>query len=277
MKSISKSLSALAVIVALTSTSFAKENTFTTKNLNDESVLALSWVQNSAEFKALSYQAFNIAKLRWDMDKLGGKRAVVVDVDETIIDNSPFNAGLIGKDYGYSDKTWKAWAEDRSATAIPGAVEFLNYVVETGGDVFYITNRKSIPAKNIDLKAATMENLIALGFPQIDEKHMLLRTGSSKKQVRRDSVTEMGYRTVLFMGDNLADFDVAFDGYTMPVRDKSVEDHKASFGDKFIMLPNPIYGAWEGPVYGGGQWYKKSSAERSALRKETLRKFKFAE
>jgi 5'-nucleotidase (lipoprotein e(P4) family) len=277
MKNISKSLSGLAIIIALTSTSFAAESKFTTKDLNDESILALSWVQNSAEFKALSYQAFNIAKLKWDMDKAGGKRAIVVDVDETIIDNSPFNAGLIGKDYGYSDDTWKAWSEDRSATAIPGAVEFLNYVVKTGGDVFYITNRKSMPEKNNDLKAATMENLKTLGFPQIDEKHMMLRTGSSEKQERRDSVTAMGYRTVLLIGDNLADFDVAFDGDTMPVRDKAVEDYKASFGDKFIMLPNPIYGNWEGAVYGGGKWYKNSSEQRSQLRIDTLRKFKFAE
>jgi len=147
MKSISKSLSGLAIIVALTSTSFAAESKYTTKDLNDEAILALSWIQNSAEFKALSYQAFNIAKLRWDMDKAGGKRAIVVDVDETIIDNSPFNGGLIGKHYGYNDNVWQEWAEDRSATALPGAVEFLNYVVETGGDVFYVTNRKSMPEK----------------------------------------------------------------------------------------------------------------------------------
>ncbi|MFT6927994.1 MAG: 5'-nucleotidase (lipoprotein e(P4) family) [Psychromonas sp.] len=115
------------------------------------------------------------------MDKKDGEKAIVVDVDETIIDNSPFNAGLIGKDYGYSNDTWKAWGEDESATAIPGAVDFLNYVVETEGDVFYVTNRKSIPAKNIDLKEATMENLKALGFPQIDDKHMMLRTDSSQK------------------------------------------------------------------------------------------------
>ena len=252
MKNISIALSGLAMIIGLTSTSFAADTKFTTKDLNDEGILALTWVQNSAEFKALSYQAFNIAKLKWDMDKTSGKRAIVVDVDETIIDNSPFNGGLIGKDYGYSDDTWKAWAEDRSATALPGALDFLNYVVKTGGDVFYITNRKSMPEKNNDLKAATMENLKALGFPQIDEKHMMLRIGSSKKQACRDSVTAMGYKAILLIGDNLADFNPEFDGDTMPSRDKAVEANKASFGDKFIMLPNPIYGNWEGAVYDVG-------------------------
>ena len=275
MKSISKSLLGLTIAIALSANSFASETKFTTKNLNDESVLALTWVQNSAEFTALSYQAFNIAKLRWDMDKQAGKKAIVVDVDETLIDNSPFNAGLLGKDYGYSNDTWKAWSEDRSATAIPGAVEFLNHVVKTGGDVFYITNRKSMPEKNIDLKAATMDNLKALGFPQIDEKHMLLRTDTSKKQKRRDIVTSMGYKIVLLMGDNLADFAEAFDGDTMSARSEAVEANKAHFGEKFIVLPNPVYGAWEGAVYGGGKWYKKTSQEKSELRKEALRKFNF--
>lgn len=275
MKKMSKSLLGLAMVVTLTSTSFATEKQFTTQDLNNESVLALSWVQNSAEFTALSYQAFNIAKLRWDMDKQDGKKAIIVDVDETIIDNSPFNAGLIGKDYGYSGETWKAWSEDKSATAIPGAVAFLNYVVETGGDVFYVTNRKSMPEKNMDLKKSTMENLKALGFPQIDDKHMMLRTGTSKKQERRDSITKMGYKIVLLMGDALADFDVVFDADTMSERNKGVEDHKANFGDKFIVLPNPIYGAWEAAVYGGGKWYKKSSQEKSEIRINTLRKFDF--
>lgn len=265
----------LALIMAFTFTNVQAED-FTTVDLNEEQILALSWVQNSAEFKSLAYQAFNIAKLRWDMDKGGGKKCVVVDVDETIIDNSPFNAGLIGKNYGYGNSTWKEWCNDVSATAIPGAVEFLNYVVKTGGDVFYVTNRKSMPEKNIDLLDVTMKNLKALGFPQIDKKHMLLRTGTSKKQPRRDSITEMGYRTVLIMGDNLADFDAAFDGDTMPARDGAVEANKDKFGDKFIVLPNPIYGAWEGAVYGGGKWYKKTAKEKSDIRIETLRKFKFS-
>jgi len=275
MKYFSKSLLGLAMVVALTSTSFAADKPFTTKDLNEESVLALSWIQNSAEFTALSYQAFNLAKLRWDMDKQAGKKAIVVDVDETIIDNSPYNGGLIGKDYGYSGDTWKAWSEDKSATALPGAVAFLNHVVETGGDVFYVTNRKSMPEKNMDLKQSTMENLKALGFPLIDEKHMMLRTGASEKQQRRNSITAMGYKIVLLMGDNLGDFDIAFEGSTMASRAKAVEDHKAIFGDKFIVLPNPTYGAWEAAVYGGGEWYKKSAQEKSELRKSTLRKFEF--
>jgi 5'-nucleotidase (lipoprotein e(P4) family) len=271
-----KQLIGILTILTIVFTGLTASAEYNTKNLNDEAILALSWVQNSAEFEALAHQAFNIAKLRWDMDKEGGKKCILVDVDETIIDNSAFNAGLIGKDYGYGGDSWKEWCDDKSALAIPGAVDFLNHVVKTGGDVFYVTNRKAMPEKNMDLTEVTMANLKALGFPQIDKKHMYLRTDTSKKQPRRDSITKLGYRTVLIMGDNLADFDHAFDGDTMPVRADAVEANKAKFGDTFIVLPNPIYGNWEAAVYGGGKWYKKSAKEKSDLRIETLRKFKFS-
>ena len=122
----------------------ANADDFTIKDLHEEAILALSWVQTAAEFKALAYQAFNIAKLRWDMDEKGGKRAVIVDLGQTVIDMSPFGAGLIGKDYGVSDEVWKEWCESESATAIPGSIEFLNHVVNTGGDVFYVSNSSSI-------------------------------------------------------------------------------------------------------------------------------------
>lgn len=277
MKISTRSRIALSLFFAFTLISpSAQSEDFSTKDLNEEAILALSWVQTAAEFKALAHQAFNIAKLRWDMDKEGGKRAVVVDLDETVIDNSPFNAGLIGKDYGYGSSAWKEWCDAESATAIPGAVAFLNHVVKTGGTVFYLSNRKAQPEKNMDLTQVTMNNLNALGFPQVTKEHMLLRTGTSKKQPRRDMVTEQGYRIVLLLGDNLNDFSTAFGQETVAGRAESVEQNKEQFGDKFIVLPNPIYGNWEAAVYGGGKWYKKSAKERSDIRVETLRKFKFS-
>ena len=249
---------------------------FTTKDLNEESILALSWVQTAAEFKALAHQAFNIAKLRWDMDKQSDKKAVVVDLDETVIDNSPFNAGLIGKDYGYGNTSWKEWCDAESATAMPGAVDFLNHVVKSGGDIFYVSNIKAQPDKNYDLTEVTINNLKALGFPQVDKDHMLLRTDTSKKQPRRDRITEQGYRIVLLLGDNLNDFASDFNAQTINERAAAVEMNREKFGDNFIILPNPIYGNWEAAVYGGGKWYTKTAKERSDIRVESLRKFKFS-
>ena len=284
MKKWTKQFIVLFTFMVIVFTGLNASAQFTTKDLNEESILALAWVQNSAEYKALALQAFNMATLQWDMDKKGffksfkkEKRCVVVDVDEAVVDNSAYQSGLIGKDFGYGSKTWKEWCDAAEATAIPGAVDFCNHVVKTGGDVFYITNRKAMPDKNMDLTEGTMKNLKALGFPQVDKKHLMLRTASSKKQPRRDSITEMGYRIVLLVGDNLADFAEAFDGETMEARDKAVEMNKKNFGFTFIVLPNPMYGNWEAAVYGGGKWYKKSAKEKSDIRIKTLRKFKFSE
>jgi 5'-nucleotidase (lipoprotein e(P4) family) len=255
----------------------AHSEEFTRKDLNEEAILALAWVQTAAEFKALAHQAFNIAKFRWDMDKQDGKKAVVVDLDETVIDNSPFNGGLIGKYFGYGRTKWMEWCFDESATDIPGAADFFNLVVKSGGDVFYLSNRKAQPEKKYDLTQVTMNNLKALGFPQVDKDHMLLRTGTSKKQPRRDIITEKGYRIVLLLGDNLNDFSSVFGAETIDERAAAVEMNKEKFGDIFIVLPNPIYGNWEAAVHGGGKWYKKSAKEQSDTRVETLRKFKFSE
>ncbi len=276
MKISQKSCLAITIFFTFCLTGFSAQcEEFTTKDLNEESILALSWVQTAAEFKALAHQAFNMAKLRWDMDKATDKKAVVVDLDETVIDNSPFNGGLIGKDYGYGNTVWKEWCDAEAATAVPGAVEFLNHVANSGGEVFYVSNRKAQPEKNMDLTEATMNNLKALGFPQVSKDHMMLRTGTSKKQPRRNLIKEQGYRIVLLLGDNLNDFSEAFGAETVEKRAEAVEMHKAEFGDKFIILPNPIYGNWEAAVYGGGKWYKKSAKERSDIRIDTLRKFKF--
>ena len=92
MKQSTKHFIGLLTTLIIVFTGVTASAEFTTKDLNDEQILALSWVQNSAEFKAIALQTFSLAKLRWDMDKQGGKRCIVVDVDETIIDNSPFNA-----------------------------------------------------------------------------------------------------------------------------------------------------------------------------------------
>ena len=267
----------MAILLTFNLVNFsANADDSTIKDLHEEAILALSWVQTAAEFKALAYQAFNIASLRWDMDKKGGKRAVVVDLGQTVIDMSPFGAGLIGKDYGVSDDIWKEWCDSESATAIPGSVEFLNHVVNTGGDVFYVSNRKAQPEKTMDLTKVTMNNLKSLGFPQVDNEHLLLRTGTSKKQPRRDLILKRGYRIVLLLGDDLNDFSSVFGGQTIAERAEVVEDNKDKFGNTFIVLPNPMYGSWEAAVYGGGKWYKKSPKERSAIRIKTLKKFKFS-
>ena len=119
-------------------------------------------------------------------------------------------AGHIGKNFGYPTG-WAEWINEAKAEALPGAVEFLNYVVEKGADVFYVSNRKA------KLKEATMKNLKALGFPQVVDMHMLLREDTSDKEPRRQKVRE-NHRIVLLIGDNLNDL-IAFLGRKESMKD----------------------------------------------------------
>lgn len=112
---------------------------------NEKLLVATLFHQKAAECRALSYQAYNIARLILDNElrrmSLTKKLAVIVDVDETVLDNSPFQVKIILEKTQYPEY-WNEWCELAQAKALPGAVEFLNYAKSKGVEVFYITNRK---------------------------------------------------------------------------------------------------------------------------------------
>ena len=255
-------LGAGLLFVSLTGSARAQD--YTIDDLNEQSVLGTIWIQRSAEVRALSYQAFNVAKLIFDLDlqkdASGKKRAVIVDIDETVLDNSPYQAAMVGNNFGYP-KGWGEWCDAAEAKALPGAIEFLKYVVSKGGDVFYISNRK------VKYKEGTVKNLKALGFPQVTDDHLLLREKTSNKEPRREMV-QNDHRIVLLMGDNLNDFDNVFRKKSLNDRSAAVDQVKDQFASKFIVLPNPMYGDWEGGVYKGN--WKLSPAEKDKARKAAL-------
>ena len=243
---------------------------YSTRDLNEQLVMATLWMQSAAEFRALSYQAFNVAAMNLDsfLAAYTGSKpvAIIVDADETVIDNSAYQAWLIGQDFGYSSKTWTPWMEAAEATAMPGAKEFLNYAAAKGVEVFYVTNRKMVGYEG------TKKNLMALGFPNVDEKHLLLRTDSSDKQARRDMVTK-DYEVALLMGDNLNDFTSDFRKKTVDDRFVETDKIKDQWGTRFIVLPNPTYGEWEGAVIEGN--WGASAAEKDQMRKSYLNKWDY--
>ncbi|HSG67225.1 MAG TPA: 5'-nucleotidase, lipoprotein e(P4) family [Bacteroidales bacterium] len=200
------------------------------------------------EYKAMAYQAFNIARERIDEmiadNMVPEKLAIVVDIDETLLDNSPSEAILIERDTSYP-YMWKEWCEMAVAKAVPGAVEFLQYADKKGFNIFYISNRKK---KNE--QAPSMKNLMELGFPQIDEEHFLLKIDRSEqnpdpsdKQSRRDEVGARGFEIVMLIGDNLGDFYT--DEMGTEARTGQLESYKEEFGKRFIILPNAMYGNWQ--------------------------------
>ncbi len=225
--------------------------------------MATLWAQNAGEARALSYQAFNIAKMKLDQDlRRSSKktRAVVVDVDETIVDNSPFQAQGILDNTSYPTG-WREWIDMASATALPGAIEFLNYAHKRGVEVFYITNRKVV---GFD---ATYKNLVELGFP-VKKENMMLREKDSSKKSRREDVLK-NHRIVLLMGDNLGDFSEIFELDSTVERNALVDQNKKHFGGKFIVLPNAMYGNWEGGLYDGNM--RLPAGEKKKLRHSRLK------
>lgn len=229
------------------------------------------WIQTSAEVKALIYQAFNIAKLRLDQDlqKRGRKynakkRAIVVDVDETIVDNSPYQAKniLVGREY--TSENWAEWIDLADAKALPGAVEFLNYAKSKGVEVFFITNRKQRGYQ------ATMDNLKKLGFP-VSKKNLFLRTEDGHSKEKRRQMVMKNYRIVLLMGDSMGDFGPFFETKSLAQRNELTEKYQREFGDKFIVLPNPMYGEWLGSIYDYD--YSLSNKKKKKIRRSKLRPY----
>lgn len=237
------------------------------RSKTEHTVMAIVWYQAAAEFRALCYQAYNVARMRLDhhllTDKTARKKAVIVDIDETVLDNSPHAARLIKENAAYP-VLWNEWVDAAQAAALPGAVEFLTYAVSKGVDVFYISNRR------VDQVDATVRNLVAAGFPQATVQHMLFKEKESGKEGRRQKVART-HEIVLLMGDNLNDFSDVFEEKNVRDRFGATDRVKGEFGTRFIVLPNPMYGDWEAALYHYN--YRISDEEKDARRKDILRGF----
>lgn len=237
-------------------------------DLNQTLVLATLYYQHAAEMKALSYQAYNLGKLRLDEILAKGddpsKLAIVLDIDETVLDNSPFEAQTINDTVTFPEG-WNDWVDSAKALPLPGAVEFLKYADSKGVQIFYITNRDEA------LRQVTAKNLAEKGFPQVVDDHLLLKTKESGKENRRQMV-QQNHKIILLFGDNLADFDRLFDKQPTDRRNFLVDSLNLQFGDCFIILPNPMYGDWLSAFFD----YKKDMKpeEKLKIQQDLLKGFK---
>ncbi|MEE9171217.1 MAG: HAD family acid phosphatase [bacterium] len=218
------------------------------------------WVQTSIEYRMAASQAYSLAKLRLDkgladpawtaaLEQKGGLSqlppAVILDIDETVLDNSGFEARLVEKDKSYDEDAWKEWALEAKALAVPGALEFVMVAQRKGVEVFFVTNR------NHEVEDATRQNLIDLGF-SIDGQHDVILTKNEREDWGSDKTTRRAYlakkyRIVLLIGDDLNDFVSARVGPEQ--RAELAAQHGDLWGEKWIVLPNPMYGSWEGALY----------------------------
>ena len=238
----------------------------------DYQIGAILFQQKAAEYRALAYQAFNIARLRLDtdLDKKNVKklskternrlRAIVVDIDETVLDNSPANAKGAKEHTPFNLNDWYAWGEMRKAKAIPGSAEFLNYAVSKGVKVFYVSNRDEVQ------KQATIDNLVKAGFRDVMTDNVMLRQKDSTKEPRRIEIAAK-YRIVMFIGDNLDDFSNTFERKSISDRFAATDSARAEWGRLFIVLPNAMYGTWESAIY---EYQRLTEAQKAKIRANTL-------
>ena len=226
--------------------------------------IAVAWQQRSGEYRALSFQAYNFARLSLNERLMNSGSAqpncVIVDIDETVLDNSAFQGHEVKKGVSFDSKDWSEWTNMAAADTVPGALEFLKYAASKQVETFYISNRDQADYKG------TMANLQRFGFPFADEAHLIIKTTISDKESRRQQV--MGkYNVLLLCGDNLSDFSNVFYREGKNTLEE-VNKAKQEFGTHFIVLPNPMYGDWEKLLYKGG---KADENEKSRQRVEGLK------
>jgi 5'-nucleotidase (lipoprotein e(P4) family) len=254
----------------------------TSANPPHDNLNAVAWVQTSVEYKALSEQTYRAAadhldqalkEKHWDAlvpeergnAATGLKPAVVMDVDETVLDNSPYQARLVRDGTDYDEVSWDQWVAEKKAKPLPGVVDFAKAANAKGVTVLYISNRA------VHLKEATIANLKAVGLPVASDDVFLglgtfvkgCEQNGSEKNCRR-KLAGQKYRVLMQFGDQIGDF-IEVVANTREGRDQLYGEYHDWFGERWWMLPNPTYGSWE-PALFNNDWTQPKEARRQAKR-----------
>ncbi|HSH99550.1 MAG TPA: HAD family acid phosphatase [Reyranella sp.] len=244
-------------------------------------LLATLWTQRSVEFKGNALTVYALARIRLDQgladkawtaapaeqkgDFASLPPAVILDVDETVLDNSPYQVWMMKNGKTFSTKTWNEFCDAQISRAIPGAVEFTKYADSKGVKLFYVTNRGT------EVEKSTRENMEKLGFPMGGNVDTFLMQNEkpdwgSAKGTRR-AVIAKDYRVVLNIGDNFGDF---VDRYRTSEADrqKAFDEDRDRFGREWLMIANPTYGSFDTAPYGHD--FKKPVEEQRKAKWQAL-------
>lgn len=255
----------------------------------DDDLNALTWAQTAIEHDLIYREVYRNAqeKLlralkdpRWDAlakdDRSGAlkglKPAVILDIDETVLDNSPYQARLLRSGKEFDEFSWAQWCKEKAARPLPGVLEFTRFAAQRGVTLFYLSNRAR------DLNAATVANLDSAGFPLNAGDDSFLGLGTllkgceqigSNKGCRRKLIAQH-YRVLMQFGDQLGDFVDPLVP-TRSGRGDAMAPYLAWIGERWFVLPNPTYGSWESVLF-GDEWSKPREQRRqekiNALRVE---------
>lgn len=235
--------------------------------ISDGKVLMAAYQQKAAEYRALCYQAYNVAK--WQLDNMLEQqstrpKAIMTDIDETVLNNSPYQVhqALQGKDY--DAQSWHQWTARADADTVPGALSFFKYAASKGVEIFYVSNRDEAE------RQPTLQNLKDFGFPDADNEHIKLKSITSSKVPRRDSIA-MHFTIIMQVGDNLNDLNGAFEKKDISERFKVTDSLRSEFGHSLIVLPNPSYGDWENALY--NYEYHFSPAQKDSVLRSILKNY----
>ncbi|RKZ91239.1 MAG: acid phosphatase [Gammaproteobacteria bacterium] len=237
-------------------------STITDKNFN-----STLWIQTSSEYKANSIQIFNnameklevsISDKNWtaaieqDNDYSLLPEAIVMDIDQTVLDNSRYQGELIIQGADFTNETWDNWISLRDASGVPGALSFIKQAKSRNVEIIFISNRECRSRKDnpsvCPQEMDTIENLKKLGITEIKPENILLKnemTGwDSEKKSRRKYIAEK-YRIIMLFGDDLGDFipDVK-KNISYQRRSALVSEYSDNWGRKWFIFSNPVYGSW---------------------------------
>lgn len=246
-----------------------------------QSMLAVLYAQSSAEYEANNLQTFAGAKLalekalvnkNWTAaieqkeDFSEKPPAVILDIDETVLNNIPFQARAIIKGESYPNG-WVEWMLEEASTSVAGVSEFLKYADSKGIKIFYVTNRIAIAEE------ATRNNLKKLGLPFDTDRDVLLmknENGWTSDKVSRRELIAQDYRILLLIGDQLGDF-ISLDEATagMDSRKEIAAKYEEMWGKKWFIITNPIYGRWEASIYNNE--YPDTESELMQMRLKALK------
>jgi acid phosphatase len=249
-------------------------------SLQAQSMLSVLYAQSSAEYEASNIQTYVNAKsaldralndLSWTAAIEQKKNfenkppAIILDIDETVLNNIPFQARSIinGQSYPIG---WLEWMLEESSDAVAGVSEFLEYAQSKGVKTFYVTNRIAVA------EDATRNNIKKLGLPLDSDRDVLLmkdENGWTSDKVSRRELIAKDYRILLLVGDQLGDF-LPIDETTLELdsRKNLADTYKHMWGSKWFMITNPMYGRWEASIYNNE--YPDTEDELIQMRLEAL-------
>jgi acid phosphatase len=278
---------ALAIAAALAGAALHGQTAAPAPRDTHENLNGVLWMQTAAEYQAITRGLYRLAAVqldralrdpRWtaipeqagrpDLPVL--KPAVIFDVDETVLDNSPEEGQRVRERVTYAPDLFRLWAARTEAGTVPGAAEFLKYAIGRDVEIYLVTNREP------DWRAETLENLRKDGIA-IAQDHMLCFGEHGRpddpgdKSGRRQFIAST-HRVLLLAGDDLGDFvSIAEGGKRLDreARSALVDRFSGYWEERWFVLPNPVYGSWERTFYPAGT----PDADALARKRDAIRGF----